>query len=188
MDIISPNPQQTNPSMPQNPNPIPPQPLTVSTPPPVSASAEQTTSIPVNPIPSQQAPVSTSIPISVADTGPTTKPPQPMMDITPATPSNESSQFSAPSQAAGTQDDSSMQGMAAEPMKSTQQSNQMQSPSVFDTNQYHLPLEKGKKHNAGMHMLVFGVVFIVVLVVGGLIAVDAGLIDLGIELPFDIIK
>lgn len=69
-----------------------------------------------------------------------------------------------------------------------QNPNQMQSPTVFDTNQYHLPIEKQKKHNAGKQMLIFGAIFIIVLVVGGLLAIDAGLVDLGFELPFDLIK
>jgi len=73
---------------------------------------------------------------------------------------------------------------AAQP---TQNPNQVQAPTVFDTNQYHLPIEKQKKHNAGKQMLIFGVVFILVLVIGGLLALDGGLIDLGFKLPFDLI-
>lgn len=74
------------------------------------------------------------------------------------------------------------------PPTATQNPNQMQSPTVFDTNQYHLPIEKQKKHSAGKQMLIFGVVFATVLIVGGLLAIDAGLVDLGFDLPFDLIK
>lgn len=77
---------------------------------------------------------------------------------------------------------------AQQQVPTPQNANEMQNPKVFDTNQYHVPIAQDKKHNPAMHMLLFAVVFILVLVVGGLVAIDAELIDLGFDAPFDLIK
>lgn len=72
--------------------------------------------------------------------------------------------------------------------ESSQATDDMQHPKVFDTKQYHLPIKNSKTHNAGRHMLVFCIVFLLAVAVGGAIAIDAGWLDLGFRLPFDLIK
>lgn len=64
---------------------------------------------------------------------------------------------------------------------------EMQSPKVFDTKQYHLPIDEGAAHGKGKFLKVFIVVFLLA-VVAGVVAIDAGWVDAGFGLPFDLIK
>lgn len=61
----------------------------------------------------------------------------------------------------------------------------MQSPTVFDTKQYHLPINES--HASGSRRWVF-VLGLLLVALAGVAAIDAGWIDLGFELPFDLIK
>lgn len=54
---------------------------------------------------------------------------------------------------------------------------EMQSPKVFDTKKYHLPIDEGVGGGKGKYLVIFTVVLL--LLVAGLIAIDAGWIDLG---------
>jgi hypothetical protein len=63
----------------------------------------------------------------------------------------------------------------------------MQSPKVFDTKQYHLPINEGVAGGTGKRVMIF-VIVILLIVIGGLVAIDAGWVDLGFKLPFDLIK
>ncbi len=64
---------------------------------------------------------------------------------------------------------------------------EMQSPKVFDTKQYHLPIDEGATHGKGKYLTFFAVALLVIVVVLA-VAIDAGWIDLGFKLPFDLIK
>lgn len=64
---------------------------------------------------------------------------------------------------------------------------EMQSPKVFDTKQYHLPIDEGVTRGKGKFLMIF-LVFILLVVVAGAVAIDAGWIDVGFDLPFDLIK
>lgn len=65
---------------------------------------------------------------------------------------------------------------------------ELQSPKIFDTKQYHLPIKENHAKSAGKHMVTFMVVFLLLVLLGGVIAIDAGWLDLGVKLPFDLIK
>lgn len=62
------------------------------------------------------------------------------------------------------------------------------SPVVFDTKQYHLPIKETKSHNPGKHMLGFVIVFLLVVAIASVAAIDAGWVNVGVKLPFDLIK
>ncbi len=64
---------------------------------------------------------------------------------------------------------------------------EMQSPKVFDTKQYHLPIDEGAVHGKGKFLMIF-LVFLLLVLVAGAIAIDAGWIKPGFNLPFDLIK
>lgn len=64
---------------------------------------------------------------------------------------------------------------------------EMQSPKVFDTKQYHLPIDEGAAGSKGKSVMIFFVVLLL-LVVGAVVAIDAGWVDVGFDLPFDLIK
>lgn len=64
---------------------------------------------------------------------------------------------------------------------------EMQSPKVFDTKQYHLPIDEGAAHGRGKSVTIFFVVLLL-LVVGATVAIDAGWVKPGFDLPFDLIK
>lgn len=64
---------------------------------------------------------------------------------------------------------------------------EMQSPRVFDTKQYHLPIDEGAAGGKGKSVMIFLVVLLT-LVVGVVVAIDAGWVSLGFDLPFDLIK
>lgn len=72
--------------------------------------------------------------------------------------------------------------------KTTTEETETQMPNVFDTKQYHLPIKESKSHNAGKHMLGFIIVFILVVIIGVVVATDAGWLNIGLKLPFDLIK
>lgn len=63
---------------------------------------------------------------------------------------------------------------------------EMQSPKVFDTKQYHLPIDEGVRSGKSKYLVIFTVVLLLVVV--GLVVIDAGWIDIGFDLPFDLIK
>ena len=64
---------------------------------------------------------------------------------------------------------------------------EVQSPKVFDTKQYHLPINEGVSGKTGKRLMIVLAVLLLV-AVGGVVAIDAGWIDLGFKLPFDLIK
>lgn len=64
---------------------------------------------------------------------------------------------------------------------------EMQSPKVFDTKQYHLPINEGVAHGKGKFVIVF-LVLLLLVAMAGTVAIDAGWIKPGFELPFDLIK
>jgi len=64
---------------------------------------------------------------------------------------------------------------------------EMQSPKVFDTKQYHLPIDEGVASGKSRYVIIFLVVLLLA-VIAGVVAVDAGLVDIGIKLPFNLIK
>lgn len=176
MDLNPTNPQQqTTPTPPAPmPSPVPAQP-TNSVPTTFSTNSEALTP----PASSAQppAPMNSAAPApSPVDTASQMVQPQ----VSPVVETNPPTANSLPTEAAT--------APQPEVTAAPTQPNQMQTPTVFDTNQYHLPIQKPKKHNPGKQMLVFGIVFLIVVVVGGLIAIDAGLIDLGFKAPFDLIK
>lgn len=63
---------------------------------------------------------------------------------------------------------------------------EMQSPKVFDTKKYHLPIDEGARGGKSKYLVIFMVVLLLAVV--GLVAIDAGWIDIGFDLPFDLIK
>jgi hypothetical protein len=72
-------------------------------------------------------------------------------------------------------------------VKEAEKPGEMQSPKVFDTKQYHLPINEGVAGGTGKRVMIF-VIVILLIVIGGLVAIDAGWVDLGFKLPFDLIK
>lgn len=64
---------------------------------------------------------------------------------------------------------------------------EMQSPKVFDTKQYHLPIDEGVAHGKGKLLMIL-VVVLLLAAAAGAVAIDAGWIDAGFDLPFDLIK
>ncbi len=62
----------------------------------------------------------------------------------------------------------------------------LQSPTVFDTKQYHLPINEA--HAGGSHKVLWVFLFLLIAAAGVLAAIDAGYLDFGFELPFDLIK
>lgn len=63
---------------------------------------------------------------------------------------------------------------------------ELQSPKVFDTKQYHLPIDEGAAGGTGKKIMMFVVVLLIA--IGGVVALDAGWVDVGLKLPFDLIK
>lgn len=76
---------------------------------------------------------------------------------------------------------------ATDEKQATEVKEEMQSPKVFDTKQYHLPIDEGVTSGAGKKIMVF-VVVVLLIAIGGVVAIDAGWVDVGIKLPFDLIK
>lgn len=194
MDITPQNPQQSN------------EPVGATPPPPPTPSAEPTTEedsnvINVNVLSSAKPaePVTTSpqpepkvsqINVSVSSSSDdTVKPIEQTPTVNPTPEAPVTVPVSTPNEVVSSAPQTPTPEVKQNtPIPQTQNSNQMQSPTVFDTNQYHLPIEHDKKHNAGLQMLIFGIVFVIVLIIGGLLAIDAGLIDLGFESPINLIK
>lgn len=205
MDIIPPTPQQPT-TAPSTPGPTPPQPIKVAVnmeddnlqaAPVVQESAPSPSMSQAMPPAPVAAPAVAIAPDEISQPSPATQPTQsamppveplrPMQNSAPQQPSVSPAPSMGGSMGVQAPVSGSQMPNPAAPQASNDPS-QMQSPNVFDTNQYHLPIEKGKKHNAGLQMLIFVVVFVLVVVIGGVIAVDANLVDIGIKLPFDLIK
>ncbi len=58
-------------------------------------------------------------------------------------------------------------------------------PKALDTTQYQLPIQRHSKATSGKMMLQFIAIFLFLGGIGVIIAIDAEILDLGIELPFD---
>lgn len=66
---------------------------------------------------------------------------------------------------------------------------EMQSPKVYDTKQYILPISHHRKDDPKKSIRNFLIVFtIIVLLVAAVYVVDAEIVDIGIKLPFDLVK
>jgi hypothetical protein len=62
-----------------------------------------------------------------------------------------------------------------------------QVPKIFDSTEYQLPIQQRASHGTGMMMIKFVVVFLALLIIAAVFAIDAGWLDVGISLPFDVI-
>lgn len=74
---------------------------------------------------------------------------------------------------------------AVSPPQSTELSTQV--PKIFDSTEYQLPIQQRASIGTGGMMVKFVVVFMVLLLLAAVIAIDAGWLDVGISLPFDVI-
>lgn len=61
-------------------------------------------------------------------------------------------------------------------------------PKLFDTEKYHLPIKERSSASAGHRTVVFLVVFVLVAAAALYLLIDAGKLDIGVKLPFDLIK
>lgn len=59
---------------------------------------------------------------------------------------------------------------------------------LIDAKRYHLPITEGGKKAASARIVTWIFSLLLLVVIGVLLSMDAGLIDAGIDLPFDIIK
>lgn len=64
----------------------------------------------------------------------------------------------------------------------------MQSPKIYDTKEYYLPIKSGKSKSTGSHMTTFLLMLLIILAISAYLAVDAGFIAKDLKLPFEIIK
>ncbi len=74
---------------------------------------------------------------------------------------------------------------AASPPQSTELSTQV--PKIFDSTEYQLPIQQRASNSTGGTMVKFVVVFMILLLLVAIFAIDAGWLDVGISLPFDVI-
>lgn len=59
---------------------------------------------------------------------------------------------------------------------------------LIDSKKYLVPIKHGVGGNGGTRLLLVGMLIVVLLLVGVYLLIDAGIVDVGVELPFEFIK